>query len=49
MASKTKTCDFCGKRGLRAEMIKYEDKLMCDNYCKKLFIEAYVDEEEVKK
>jgi len=49
MASKKKTCDFCGKRGLRAEMIPYDDKLMCDDYCVRLFIEAYIDDKEIKK
>ena len=47
MASKKKTCDFCGRRGLRAEMIPYKDKLMCDDYCVKLFIKAYESDEEV--
>jgi len=47
MVSKNKSCDFCGARGLRAKMIPYKDKLMCDEYCVRLFIEAY-EQEEVK-
>ena len=45
MASKFKHCDFCGKKELRTKMIPYEDKLLCDEYCRELYIKAYIDEE----
>lgn len=48
MASKTKTCDFCGKRGNKSEMIQYEDKLFCDDLCVQLWREAFEDEENKK-
>ena len=47
MASRTKTCDFCGKREIKTEMIIHNGKYLCDEYCVKLYSEAY--EQEVKK
>ena len=47
MASKNKTCNFCGAKHIRAEMLVYEDKFLCDEMCKRLWIESY-GEEEVK-
>ena len=48
MASRKKTCDFCGKRCIKEDMIPHKDKLLCDTYCETLFIEAY-ESDEVKK
>ena len=45
MASKNKTCDFCGARKIRLEMVSYEDKFLCDQMCKDMWREAYEEKE----
>ena len=47
MASKNKTCDFCGAKHIRLEMVEYEGKFLCDQMCKDMWKEAY-EEKEVK-
>jgi hypothetical protein len=48
MASKNKTCDFCGCKCVRSEMVIHNDKFLCDKICESMFIEAY-ETDEVKK
>lgn len=45
MASKNKHCNFCGAKHPKDEMIVYKDKLLCDELCKSMYIEAYESEE----
>ena len=49
MASRTKTCDFCGKKMRLIDMIDFKNKAkLCDIGCVDLWVESYSDEEEKK-